>query len=121
MSENPDTKYVSTAINGKNPSIFDFLRMKGENVYPTDDLEVYASCISKMNLGDLQTHAMDKGIKPSPDRRKLETHLINQFKAITAKRKANHKSRKMTAEEIQRLEIQRQKSIERNGFLRTRS
>lgn len=116
-----DNKYEVHGIHGQKPSVFDFLRAKRETEYPTDNVDVYAEALSRMNLGDLQTHAMDKGIKPSPDRRKLETHLINQFKAITAKRKANHKSRKMTAEEIQRLEIQRQKSIERNGFLRTRS
>lgn len=118
MSE--ELKYEVTGENGRKPSIFEYLRMRNEHQYPTDDIKVYAEAISKMNLGDLQTHAMDKGIKPSPDRRKLEANLINQFKSIALKRKASKESRKITPDEVQRIEKQRQKSIERAGFLRTR-
>jgi hypothetical protein len=114
------TKYEVTAISGRKPTVFEFLRAKNESEYPTDDAKVYAEVISKMNLGDLQTHAMDKGIKPSPDRRKLESILINQFKAVIAKRKANKQSRKMSQQDIENAEKNRQKSIERAGFLRTR-
>lgn len=119
MSEE-ETKYEVSAINGRKPSVFEYLRKKKEYEYPTDDVRVYAEAIAKMNLGDLQTHAMDKGIKPSPDRRKLEAVLINQFKSVALKRKANKQSRKVSAEDIQQMELKRQKSIERAGFLRTR-
>ena len=113
------TKHTSTAINGQNPTIFDYLRAKGEYSYPTEDVQVYASSISKMNLGDLQTHAMDKGIKPSSDRRRLEVALINQFKSVMSKRKAAKLTTKMTQEKIDEIEAQRQKSIERASGLRT--
>jgi hypothetical protein len=63
---------------------------------------------------------MDKGIKPSPDRRKLESNLINQFKLTTSKRTASKQSRKFTQKDVETIEKQRQKSIERAGFLRTR-
>jgi hypothetical protein len=116
-----EMKNVVHGENGKNPSVFDFLRSKAEFEYPTEDVKVYASVISKMNLGDLQTHAMDKGIKPSPDRRRLEAVLINQFKTVVAKRKAAKKSRKFTAEQITTMDEQRKKSLERSGFLRTLS
>jgi hypothetical protein len=119
MSEE-QTKYEVTAISGRKPTIFEYLRAKSETEYPTDDVKVYAEAIAKMNLGDLQTHAMDKGIKPSPDRRKLESNLINQFKAIMSKRKANRQSRKVSQQDVENAERQRQKSIERAGFLRTR-
>lgn len=118
MSE--ELKYEVTGENGKKPSIFEYLRMRAEHLYPTDDIKVYAEAIAKMNLGDLQTHAMDKGIKPSPDRRKLEANLINQFKSVVLRKKAAKESRKISSQEVQRIEQQRQKSIERAGFLRTR-
>ena len=112
-------KNVAHGENGRNPSVFDFLRSKAEFEYPTEDLKVYASVISKMNLGDLQTHAMDKGIKPSPDRRRLEAVLVNQFKSVISKRNASKASRKFTPEQIESIELQRKKSLERAGFLRT--
>lgn len=118
MSE--ETKHEITGENGRKPSTWDYLRARAEHSFPTDDVRVYAESLSKMNLGDLQTHAMDKGIRPSPDRRKLEASLINHFKTIQAKRSANRASRKITSEEKERIEKQRQKSIERAGFLRTR-
>jgi hypothetical protein len=118
--KNTETLHEVTGKSGHKPSTFDFLRARRESEYPTEDIDVYAEALSKMNLGDLQTHAMDKGIKPCPDRRKLESNLINQFKVIMAKRRANKRTRKMSPEELERLERQRQKSIERNGFLRTR-
>ena len=117
---NEELKHEITGENGRKPSTWDYLRMRAEHSYPTEDVQVYAESISKMNLGDLQTHAMDKGIRPSSDRRKLESSLINHFKVIQAKRSANKASRKFTAEEKERIEKQRQKSIERAGFLRTR-
>lgn len=114
-----DTKHTATAINGQNPTTWDFLRAKGEFSYPTEDVNVYAKILSQMNLGDLQAHAMDKGIKPSSNRRQLESVLVNNFRSIMGRRKANKLNRKKTAEEIKQLEEKRQKSIERNGFLRT--
>lgn len=116
-----EMKNIAHGENGRNPSIFDFLRSKSEFEYPTEDVKVYASTISKMNLGDLQTHAMDKGIKPSPDRRRLEAVLVNQFKSVMSKRKASKASRKFTPEQIENIELQRKKSLERAGFLRTLS
>lgn len=113
-------KYEVTGQNGRKPSVFDFLRLKGEFQYPTEDVNIYAESLSKMNLGDLQTHAMDKGIKPYADRRRLELALINNFKTVMAKKKALKSSRKISSEEIEEIERQRQKSIERAGFLRTR-
>jgi hypothetical protein len=115
-----ENKYEVTGENGKKPSVWEYIRMRGEYQYPTTDINVYAEAIAKMNLGDLQTHAMDKGIKPSPDRRRLEVMLLNQFKATLARRKANKQTRKLDFDEKQRLEEQRKKSIERAGFLRTR-
>jgi hypothetical protein len=114
-------KHIVHGENGRNPSIFDFLRSKAEFEYPTDDIKVYSDAISKMNLGDLQTHAMDKGIKPSSDRRRLESVLINQFKNVMLKRKASKRSRKFTEDQIKTMEEQRKKSLERSGFLRTLS
>lgn len=114
------TKNISTAINGQNPSLFDYLRMKGEYSYPTDDAKVYASSIASMNLGDLQTHAMDKGIKPSSDRRRLEIALLNQFKSVMNKRKASKMTNKFTPEQIKDMEEKRRLSIERAGDLRAR-
>jgi len=64
---------------------------------------------------------MDKGIKPSPDRRRLEAVLVNQFKTVMSKRKASKASRKFTPEQIETIELQRKKSLERAGFLRTLS
>ena len=43
-------KNVVHGESGKNPSVFDFLRSKAEFEYPTEDVKVYASVISKMNL-----------------------------------------------------------------------
>lgn len=115
-----ENKYQVTGESGKKPSLFEYLRMRSEFQYPTEDVQVYAEAIARMNLGDLQTHSMDKGVKPSPDRRKLEVLLINQFKSTLLKRKVGKESRKIGAEEKKILEDQRQKSIERSGFLRTR-
>lgn len=114
-------KYTATAINGQNPSLFDYLRMKGEYSYPTEDAKVYASSIGRMNLADLQKHAMDKGIKPSSDRKRLELTLLNQFKSVMAKRQAAKVTRKLTPEQLKEAEEKRQKSIDRAGDLRALS
>lgn len=114
-------KYMVTGENGQNPSVFDYLRLKGEMSYPTEDVKVYANSIAKMNLGDLQTHAMDKGIKPSGDRRRLEQALINQFKQVIAKRKAAKQTTKFTQEQIKDMEEKRIRSIQRNSALRVLS
>lgn len=114
-------KYITTAETGKNPSVFDYLKLRGEFAYPTDNVEVYARSLSLMNLGDLHTHAMDKGIKPGHDRRRLEQSLLNQFKQVTARRKAAKNSSKFTAEQLKEIEEKRQRSIERNTALRVLS
>lgn len=114
-------KHVVTGEGGKNPSVFDYLRLKGEFSYPTESVEVYSRSIAKMNLGDLQTHAMDKGIKPSGDRRRLESALISQFKQVVAKRSAAKMSNKFTADQIKKMEEKRKKSIERSAGLRVLS
>lgn len=114
-------KYITTAETDKNPSVFDYLRLRGEFAYPTDSVEVYAKSLTAMNLGDLHTHAMDKGIKPSHDRRRLEQALLNQFKQVTARRKAAKTNSKFTAEQLKEIEQKRQRSIERNTALRTLS
>jgi hypothetical protein len=112
------TKHIITGEHGTNPSLNDFLKLRGEYQYPTEDPKVYASSIAKMNLADLQTHAINKGIKPTGDRRRLECALVNQFKSVIAKRKATSLSTKLTAEQILELEEKRKKSIERAGNLR---
>ena len=42
-----EMKNIAHGENGRNPSIFDFLRSKSEFEYPTEDVKVYASTISK--------------------------------------------------------------------------
>jgi len=120
MSEDIN-KYIVTAENGRQPSVFDYLKLRGEFSYPTEDVEVYARSIQKMNLGDLHTHAMDKGIKPSHDRRRLEHALIAQFKQVSFKRQASKQSNKFTSEQLKQIEEKRQKSIERSSSLRVLS
>ncbi len=113
------SNYEITGENGQQPSIFEFLRRKGEANYPTDNVQVYANTLQKMNLADLQTHAMDHGIKPCPDRQKLQALLLNEFKRVVSKRNEAKVNRKVSAEELKRQAEIRRKSIERSSFLRT--
>lgn len=113
-----ESKYTAKAVNGPNPTVFDYLKAKGSFNFPTDDVQVYAQAVANMNLGDLQAHAIDKGVRPSSDRRRLELALVNNFKQIIARKKANANSLKRSKEQIEKEEELRQKSLERSGHLR---
>ena len=58
----------------------DSLRIsKFEGNYNTQDSLEYANFMRKMNLAELQEHAVKVGIVPSTDRKKLETVLAKEF------------------------------------------
>lgn len=50
-----------------------------ERLYPTENAKEYKSIIEKMNLAELQDHAISLGFKPSHNRQNLEKTLISQF------------------------------------------
>ena len=64
--------------------LFNFSRKK-QNLIKADTFEQYKLEIEKMNLADLQTHAISLSLKPSKDRAMLEKALLNNF----AKHKAS--------------------------------
>ncbi len=68
-------------------SIYDVLGMKATPYGTTDEPE-YRKKINSMNLSDLQSHAMELGLKPSNDRRFLEERLVKQFKVSRSSYKA---------------------------------
>lgn len=47
--------------------------------YDVSNIVDYKSMISKMNIGDLQIHAVKLGLKPSRNRAMLEKTLLNSF------------------------------------------
>lgn len=113
-----ETKYEVTGENGQEPSVFEYLRQRGEYQYPTEDLLVYSKALAKMNTCDLQQHSMDKGIRPSNDRNRLITLLTAQFKATIQRKKANAAMKSNPHKRKEEEERQRLKGIERNHFLR---
>jgi hypothetical protein len=58
----------------------DVLGIKTSNPYTASNLEEYKQQISKLNLLDLQEHAVTVGLRPSSDRGMLEKTLINLFR-----------------------------------------
>lgn len=48
-------------------------------LYFTDNIKEYTRAIEKMNLAELQDHAISLGFKPSHNRLNLEKTLITQF------------------------------------------
>ena len=50
-----------------------------DRLYPTNNIKEYQSIIEKMNLAELQDHAISLGFKPSHNRQNLEKTLVAQF------------------------------------------
>lgn len=67
----------------------------GLSVYGTMDKKEYVSSLNEMNKVDLYAHAIDHGLRPVADRRRIEKELtkmfdvhVNQFSVPTQELKA---------------------------------
>lgn len=61
-------------------TINEVLGKKEFGPYKTDNEADYAASIERMNLSDLQAHAIKCGIRPGTDRKKLIARLLKEFK-----------------------------------------
>jgi hypothetical protein len=61
-------------------SIADILGIKQATPYDTTDISQYEIQIKRMNLLELQEHAIKAGLRPSHDRLLVEKALLNLFK-----------------------------------------
>lgn len=52
--------------------------------YEVTTLSEYKKFISRMNIGDLQVHAVKLGLRPSRNRSMLEKNLLNTFSKYQA-------------------------------------
>ena len=52
--------------------------------YATSDISVYKSQIEKLNLGDLQAHAVEQGFLPTDNRPMLLERLLRKFREMTS-------------------------------------
>lgn len=83
---------------------------KFQKSYNVETKEEYTKQLSRLNLVDIQNHAMKLGIVPLPDRRRLERVLINEFEQtkygyITATRKIEDKPELSDEKKAKALEI----------------
>ncbi len=58
--------------------LFNFSRKK-QNLIKAESYEEYKNQIEKMNLADLQNHAIELSLKPSKNRAMLEKALLGNF------------------------------------------
>lgn len=64
-------------------SLDEVFSSNARNPYKTNSKDSYENQIKKMNIADLQTHAISLGIKPSRNRTMLERNLISLFRRNT--------------------------------------
>lgn len=60
-------------------SLNDLFNFGNKNKYDVKTISEYKRSIKQMNIGDLQTHAVKLGLRPSRNRAMLEKTLINTF------------------------------------------
>jgi hypothetical protein len=54
-------------------------KSRQDRLYSTDNIKEYQRSIEKMNLAELQDHAISLGFRPSHNRTNLEKTLVAQF------------------------------------------
>lgn len=64
---------------GGNPSVSQMMNFSIFSRYKASTLEDYQAKIASMNLSDLHRHAIELGIKPSSDRKRMAQALSSQY------------------------------------------
>lgn len=72
-------RHIINGENGKNLTLKEMLATSKFASYKTENVEEYMQKIKAMNLSDLHVHAIDLGIRPHSDRRRMERLLIQEF------------------------------------------
>lgn len=70
---------VTGKENGGNPSVSQMMNFSVFGRYRAANLEEYLAKIASMNLSDLHRHAIELGIKPSSDRKRMTQALSSQY------------------------------------------
>jgi hypothetical protein len=65
----------------KQKTLSEILGFRVQSPYETKDIVTYERSLKKMNMLDLQSHAIELGLRPSDDRHLLEKTLVNTFKS----------------------------------------
>lgn len=74
--------------------------------YGTLDLEAYKAMLAKLNLADLQDHAIQKGILPADSRERTTKRLLSAFDEYRSKHI------KVEAKQVNELSEKRRRAIE---------
>lgn len=104
-------KHKADGQNGKNPTLRDMLATSKFANYRVEDMDEYTKKIRAMNLSDLHYHAIQLGIKPHSDRRRMERLLFQEFTRARSNHLAACNQRKDIIETEEQLE-KRQKALD---------
>jgi hypothetical protein len=75
---------TATRIKPTFKSLNDLFNFSNKTKYDVKTIAEYKKLIKQMNIGDLQTHAVKLGLKPSRNRAMLEKTLLNTFSKYKA-------------------------------------
>lgn len=64
---------------GSKPSVHQMMNFSAFGRYKAKTLEDYQKRLASMNLSDLHRHAIDFGVKPNSDRKRMTNALSSQF------------------------------------------
>lgn len=70
---------VTGKENGAKPSVHQMMNFSAFSRYKAPTLEDYQKRIASMNLSDLHRHAIQFGIRPSSDRKRMTQALSSQY------------------------------------------